>query len=112
MGQALQGYASRHKGDVFNPPPWVFAPGVTMPVSKAAAFLGVARITLIRNTDRWGFTVYRTSFASRYYLISELKAFKSDAGDLTASDIKRASKEAKSNVIKVVGKKNRKRKGT
>ncbi len=61
MAQALRDYVSRHKGDVWNAPRWVFAPTVTLPIGKAAAFLGVSAIKLIRNTDLWGFTVYRTS---------------------------------------------------
>lgn len=111
MAQALQGYVSRHKGDVWNPPAWVFAPGVTMAIGKAAAFLGISAITLIRNTDNWGFTVYRTTGYRRYYLISELQAFKTDAPKLTASDIQRATKGGK-NGLETVGQKAGKRKRT
>jgi len=109
MPQALQAYIARHEGDVWNPPAWVFAPTVTMPIGKAAAFLGIAKITLIRNSDLWGFTVYRTSGHRRYYLISELEAFKSTAPLLTASDIKRANRGGK-NGLQTVDKKLRRRK--
>ncbi|KKN57088.1 hypothetical protein LCGC14_0565600 [marine sediment metagenome] len=98
MAQALQNYVSRHKGDIWNAPGWVFAPDVTLRIGKAAAFLGISAINLIRNTDLWGFTVYRTSGYYRYYLISELEAFKTEAPKLTASDIKRATEGGKNGI--------------
>ena len=88
-------YVARHVKDVWNPPAWVYAPAVTMTVGKAAAFLGVTRGILIKNTDLWGFTVYRSGAYYRHYLISELEAFKNNAPELTASDIKRATKGGK-----------------
>jgi hypothetical protein len=93
--QGSRDYQSRHKGDIWNPPGWVFASKVTLPIGKAAAFLGVSAYHLNKNTDLWGFTVYRTSASYRYYLISELEAFNLDAPKLTASDIKRATKGGK-----------------
>lgn len=95
MAQAMRAYLSRHKKDVWNPPRWVFAPNVSMTIGKAAEFLGMSALTLNRNTDLWGFTVYRTSAYYRYYLISELEAFKRGAPQITASDIKRANKGGK-----------------
>jgi len=103
------GYVSRHEKDVWNPPEWVYAPTVTMTVSKAAKFLGVSRIILIKNTDLWGFTVYRSGAYYRYYLISELEAFKMNAPELTASDIKRATKGGR-NGLETANQKARKRK--
>jgi len=80
-----------------------------MRIGKAAAFLGVSDSTLNRNTDLWGFTVYRTCGFYRYYLISELEAFKNSARKLTASDIKRASKKGGTNGLQTMGKKLSKR---
>lgn len=82
-----------------------------MPIGKAAAFLGISAKTLIRNSDLWGFTVYRTNGRFRYYLISQLEAFKKKAPQLTASDIKRAIKGGK-NVIQITTKKATRRKRT
>jgi len=81
-----------------------------MPIGKAARYLGISTTTLKRNTDLWGFTVYRTCGERRYYLISELELFREDARTLTASDIERAGKGGK-NGLETVGKKagNRKR---
>lgn len=80
-----------------------------MTVGKAAKFLGISRVNLIKNTDLWGFTVYRTGAYYRYYLISELEAFKMDAPELTASDIKRATKGG-TDGIETLNQKARKRK--
>lgn len=103
------GYVSRHANDVWNPPAWVYAPTVTMKVSQAAKFLGVTRVKLIKNTDLWGLTVYRSGAYHRYYLISELEAFKTKAPQLTALDIKRATKGG-TNGLETVTKKAAKRK--
>ena len=86
---------SRHERDIWNPPKWVYAPTVTMTTGKAAAFLGIGHSTLIMHTDKWGFTTYRNSAFYRYYLISELEAFKRQSGELTATDISRATKGGK-----------------
>ena len=94
MSQAIQTYISRHEGEINDPPLWVLAPHVTLTTPKAAAFLDIAPITLIRYTDRWGLTVYRTSGRRRHYLISELTALR-NASSLTADDIKRATKGGK-----------------
>lgn len=102
-------YVSRHRNDVWNPPAWVYAPTVTMTVGKAAKFLGITRLNLIQHTDLWGFTVYRSGAYYRYYLISELEAFKTKAPQLTASDIKRATKGG-TNGLETVNQKARKRK--
>lgn len=104
-------WVSRHERDIWNPPGWVYAPTVTMSTGKAAAFLGVAHCTLVRHTDEWGFTTYRNSAFYRYYLISELKAFKRELGELTVADIRRAIKGGK-NGLETANQKAGKRKRT
>ena len=103
------GYVQRHENDVWNPPAWVYSPTVTMTAAKAARFLGISRPSLVKNTDLWGLTVYRSGSYYRYYLISELEAFKNDCPKLTASDIKRATKGG-TNGLETVNQKARKRK--
>lgn len=102
---------SRHERDIWNPPAWVYAPTVTMTTGKAAAFLGIAPTTLVKYTDLWGFTTYRNSAFYRYYLISELEAFRRESGELTATDISRAIKGGQ-NGLETVNQKAGKRKRT
>lgn len=90
-------YPRRFRREVWDPPAWVFAPGVTLSSGRAAKFLGIGkngnRHILIKHADNYGLTVIRRGRDKRtYFLMSELKALKREMGEVTLRDVMRARK--------------------
>lgn len=90
-------YPRRFRRELWDPPAWVFAPGVTLSSGRAAKFLGIGktgnRHILIKRADDYGLTVIRRGSDKRiYFLMSELIRLKDERGKVTAGDVMSAMK--------------------
>ncbi len=83
-------YPRWHKKDVYNPPRWVFMPGVSVGSIRAAKMLRMDRVTFLRYVDHLGLTVYRDSSYKRYFLLTELVKIKERIASLDAEDVRRS----------------------
>jgi len=82
-------YPREFNREIWDPPEWVLAPGVTLSPAKAAAFLGIPnRYVLLNWADNYGLTVIRRGRDKRiFFLKSELIDLKAAMENVNAKDV-------------------------
>ena len=93
MSGSYTAYPKQFANEIWDPPKWVYAKGVSLSSGKAAKFLGLHRYTLVQNADSYGLTVIRRGTDKRiFFLVTELNQLKEALQNVTRRDVIRAAK--------------------
>lgn len=82
-----QDYPRRHTNDLYNAPPWVFLPSISVGSPKAAEMLNISRNRFLRLVDSLGLTVLRDPRERRYFLLTEIQDLKEALAHVTVADV-------------------------
>ena len=106
MGDGTKYWPTEHERDVWDAPPVVLLPSLTMSTTEAAQELGISRYLLIRHLDGLGLTVYRRpTDKRRYFSRKEVAELKARSQEVPLEEVVKAKRRGRDYARLFVGKK-------